>query len=589
MTYAINTTGYYPINPSYYYQINPSPFEGVAGTEPPFLGQIKMFTQRQWPDGWVPCDGRLLSLNSYPALYTILGKTYGGDGITTFGLPNLQGRVPIGVGTDNFGNTYTLGQTGGSQTVAISIPQMALHVHSTPAIISLSTPTQTANEPMGSSGSGPTTRSMTKTAPSGDQLIYSVTRDTTESRGIVQITLSGTASSSDYALATQSGGAFTVLDENTVEVTFDGDSLEVVLVATPIQDGLAEPKESLILTVKDGEGYQVHFSDQLAIGYFLDHLPLITSGGSDSRGPNTATVLNLYTRLGETKAVSITPFPHFGGEVRIATGDVNGDGIPEVIAAPGKGVSPEVRVLDIQTGEVLSSFMAYDPKFKGGVFVAFADVNGDGIGDILTGAGPGGGPHVKIFDGKDQSVLASYFAFSSSFRGGVTLAALDLDGDGKAEVVAGAGPGGGPHVRVFHGAETSSFKSFYAFDAHFAGGVFVTAGNLGLDGRTKIVTGSGMGGDSEVRVWDYQSLSLEQSFNAFASSKPLDGRLVDFLFQGGVRVGLSDWDGNGINDLVAGAGPGGGPHVKVFSGIDYKLKASFFTRDPNYRGGVFVS
>lgn len=588
VTYAINTSGIYPELPT----DQPHP------TDTPFLGQIKMFTQRQsqWPEGWVPCDGRLLPTQSNQPLFAILGNVYGGDGINTFALPNLQGRVPIGAGTDNFGNTYTLGQTGGSQTVNISIPQMATHLHSTPAIVSVSNLTQTANEPVTTSELGTTTRAMPMAVPSGESLIYSVTRDTTESGGVVQLTLGGTASSVDYSLSTLFGGSFTVQDDNTLEVTFDTDALEVVLVAEPVQDGMAEPRESLILSVKDGAEYQLHFSDQSATGYLSDSLPLIISGGSDIGGLLAPTGLNLYSRPGETKSGSLTPFPQFGGEVRMATGDFNGDGIPEVIAAPGKGGSPEVRVLDIQTGEVLFSFMAYDPKFKGGVFVAFADVNGDGVGEILTGAGAGGGPHVRIFDGKDQSVLASYFAFPSLFRGGVTLAGADLDGDGQAEVVCGAGPGGGPHVRLFHGTETTPYQGFYAFDAGFTGGVFVTAGNLGIDGRTKIVTGSGVGGNSEVRVWDYHAINDQitdsvtqiKRFKAFESASPMNTQVKDMYFQGGVRVGLADWDDDGFNDLVVGAGPGGGPHVKVFSGIDYKLKSSFFTREPEFHGGVFV-
>jgi uncharacterized repeat protein (TIGR01451 family) len=77
------------------------------------------------------------------------------------------------------------------------------------------------------------------------------------------------------------------------------------------------------------------------------------------------------------------------------------------------------------------------------------DVNGDGFNEIVTGAGPGGGPHVNVWTLATGAVtnLASFFASDPAFSGGVRIAAADVDGDGRAEIIAGAGPGGGPHVR----------------------------------------------------------------------------------------------------------------------------------------------
>ena len=99
----------------------------------------------------------------------------------------------------------------------------------------------------------------------------------------------------------------------------------------------------------------------------------------------------------------------------------------------------------------LASFYAYDPTFPGGVFVACGDVTGDGLAEVITGAGPGGGPHVRAFSfaGGVVTEVASFFAYDPAFPGGVTVAAADLTGDGVAEIITGAGPGGGPHVRAF--------------------------------------------------------------------------------------------------------------------------------------------
>jgi VCBS repeat-containing protein len=121
------------------------------------------------------------------------------------------------------------------------------------------------------------------------------------------------------------------------------------------------------------------------------------------------------------------------------------------------------------------SFFAYDPLFAGGVHVAAGDVNGDGRADIVTGAGAGGGPHVKAFDGMTGVEIRSFFAYDPLFAGGVQVGAGDVNGDGRADIVTGAGPGGGPHVKVFDGVTGGLLMSFFAYDPAFLGGVFVGA------------------------------------------------------------------------------------------------------------------
>jgi hypothetical protein len=127
------------------------------------------------------------------------------------------------------------------------------------------------------------------------------------------------------------------------------------------------------------------------------------------------------------------------------------------------------------------------------------DVNGDGRDDIITGADAGGAPHVKVFDGASGAELRSFFAYSPSFAGGVRVAAGDVNGDGRADIITGAGSGAGPHVKVFDGVTSAEIRSFLAYGA-FIGGVFVAAGDVNGDGMDDIITGADAGAGPHVKV-----------------------------------------------------------------------------------------
>lgn len=95
----------------------------------PFIGEIKMVGFSFAPYGWAFCNGQILSIQQNSALFALLGTTYGGDGKTTFGLPNLQGHVPIGFGAGPGLTPRTLGETDGSAAVTLNTSQMPLHSH----------------------------------------------------------------------------------------------------------------------------------------------------------------------------------------------------------------------------------------------------------------------------------------------------------------------------------------------------------------------------------------------------------------------------------------------------------------------------
>lgn len=265
----------------------------------------------------------------------------------------------------------------------------------------------------------------------------------------------------------------------------------------------------------------------------------------------------------------------FSGGVRVAAGDVTGDGVPDILTAAGPGGGPHVKVFDGITGAVVRSFFAYSAAFTGGVFIASGDVNNDGFKDIITGADAGGGPHVRVFSGKTGKIVTEFFAYSASFLGGVRVAAGDIDGDGRADIVTGAGPGGGPHVEAFSGATGQLIRSFFAYDARFSGGVFVAAGDMNNDGKADIITGPGSGALPAI-IFSGLNLATLASVNAYGA------------FAGGVRVGVANVNADNQLDLVTGAGPGGGPHVQAFDGVSLARLKSFYAFDPSFTGGVYV-
>jgi hypothetical protein len=274
----------------------------------------------------------------------------------------------------------------------------------------------------------------------------------------------------------------------------------------------------------------------------------------------------------------------------VAVGDVTGDGVADIVTAPGIGAQSQIKVFDGTSGTEVANFMAYQESFRGGVYVAVADVNADGKGDIITGADAGGGPHVRAFDGTwavpplngtaptpdpesllPPGVLAETYMYAEDFKGGVRVAAADVTGDGKAEIIAGAGIGGGPHVKVWNVAAGQTPIEFYAFGPTFNGGVYVTAGDIDADGKAELAVATGRG-TQQVRVYD-------------DTGAPVRSYLIgDPRAQLGVRVGMADTDGDGKQDLLTAEGN----EVRVRNPLTNATKKTMTPYDPAVLGGTFV-
>lgn len=110
----------------------------------PFLGEIRMFGGNFAPIGWAFCQGQLIPISQNAALFSLLGTMYGGDGVSTFALPDLRGRVPLGMGQGPGLSPYTEGQAGGAESVTLNTQQMPAHTHAVAA-----TETQSTTDPKG--------------------------------------------------------------------------------------------------------------------------------------------------------------------------------------------------------------------------------------------------------------------------------------------------------------------------------------------------------------------------------------------------------------------------------------------------------
>ena len=266
--------------------------------------------------------------------------------------------------------------------------------------------------------------------------------------------------------------------------------------------------------------------------------------------------------------------PTFFGAVNIAAGDINHDGIAEIITGAGPGGGPHVRVFDLE-GRVLNQFFAYDKNLRGGVNVALGDVNGDGPLEIIVSPAKNQKPEVKVFK-PNGILLSSFYAYSEDFTGGVNVAAGDINHDGIAEIITGAGPGGGPHVRVFD-YQGRVLTQFFPFNQNSRGGVNVALGDVNGDGRAEIAAAISDNAMPIVRVFSFNNWKMLSEFFVYETN-----------YLGGLNLAISDLDSDGYAEIITGPNFGKSALIKIFNWAGV-LKNEFNAYSAGYQGGVRVS
>jgi uncharacterized delta-60 repeat protein len=289
--------------------------------------------------------------------------------------------------------------------------------------------------------------------------------------------------------------------------------------------------------------------------------------------------------FGPTPGATFSGGSEFAGTfARPATADVNGDGIPDTVLVTGPGEPVRVGVISGADNATLlvAPFDPFGGDFTGGGFVAAGDMDGDGRAEFVVTPDEGGGPRVAVFSltaGGSVTVRANFFGIDDpDFRGGARAAVGDVNADGRADLVVAAGFGGGPRAAVFGGPSVLAggparlVNDFFAFPGPDAvtlrNGAFVAAGDVTGDGFADLIFGGGPGGGPRVFVL---SGALVAGGNVAAAQA---GPVANFFVagnsedRGGVRVGVTNADGDGRADLVVGSGDFTSAQVRVYPGAD---------------------
>jgi hypothetical protein len=275
----------------------------------------------------------------------------------------------------------------------------------------------------------------------------------------------------------------------------------VTKVTVPSEDGLVLIRRSDVAEVRgasfqNGSFLQVFDMEgrRLRNAFFAnrDDVPgganvLVDDVDRDNREDVVFSQNGLVTvRLGNGGRYTFRPFgTAYRGGIEIAAGQTDRTNAWELVFTPSAGREATVVVTDVR-GRALRSWLSYRVEFKGGASVAIGDFNNDGLREIVTGPGNGGGPHIRSFKTDAVPWRGAFFAFAASESGGAHVAAGDVNGDGVDEIVVGSGPRSIPRIRVYDG--NARLLSEFSLGAGVsAAGVQPVVADIDGDGKAEIL------------------------------------------------------------------------------------------------------
>ena len=282
--------------------------------------------------------------------------------------------------------------------------------------------------------------------------------------------------------------------------------------------------------------------------------------------------LRAWSTGGTPLTPELVPFQGYQGVPRFNTdSDLDGDGTADLVSVPQPGVAPHMVVFSGKDMSVLRSVYVFDPRFLGGVNVTTGDVDANGVADIILAADAGATPHVVVISGGTWEVMASFYAFDKSFKGGLRLATADADGDGVLDIITSTASGPISHVVAFANLGQSVISSFYAFPEAVKNGVEIAAADLNNDNIAELILGTSGGTSQQVGVYRGNPNAIDY-FMAYEN------------WNGDVRVGSVKTAGKTI--ITTGPGPGAAPNVRTFDPDSYDLLDSFFAGNEYDLSGV---
>ncbi len=277
--------------------------------------------------------------------------------------------------------------------------------------------------------------------------------------------------------------------------------------------------------------------------------------------------------------------------VRSSTADFNGDRTPDTALGNGPGTVSVVRVLDGKTNAQIFTVQPFEASFTGGVFLAIGDINGDGTPELIVSADRSGGPILVVYDGRrvasgrsgsDAELIRFYGIDDSNFRGGAHVTVADINGDGLAEIIVSAGFLGGPRITIWDGRSILSgspvqLANFFAFDETLRTGADVTAGDFDGDGLPDLAFGGGLDGGPRVRIvsgMDIRSHLISLGLSSLDSDLPVP-RIADFFSgdpnsRNGIRLTTKTHTDAVSDDLVVGSGTNPGSRVTIYPASSFK-------------------
>jgi hypothetical protein len=386
------------------------------------------------------------------------------------------------------------------------------------------------------------------------------------------VNLGGAQFQLNLEYAPDPGASFTILS-NTTTAPITG-------IFTGLPEGaiFAAGGRRFVITYRGGDGNDVvvtESSRRLAAGGSENGVAVLYAAGAGGR-------------YAGAPGAGLAPFGLAPFEVRVATGDVDGDGTLDTLLVTGPGVPARFAVVSgADNSKLLVPPTSVFEGFLGGAFIDAADMDGDGRAEFVITPDQGGGPRVSIFSLAPSGAVvarANFFGIDDpNFRGGARAAIGDVDKDGTPDVVVAAGFGGGPRTAIFSGLSvlagtpTRLVNDFFAFPGSDAmnlrNGAFVAAGDLDGDGYSDLVFGGGPGGAPRVFVLSGAVVSagdIQAAYDAPLANFFVAGNSAD---RGGARVAVTNADGDAKADIAVGSGPGPSAGIRVYLGKAFSSTA----------------